>query len=113
MDKIRLLTNGGYGNEVCKAGDILEVVEWIGPACDAYVPSQQAHLHFFESEFEKVVEVEQLEIKGLFVVLCRQDENDELIIEGPYSYQEAVDEKFLCDRSQWVYSKIAKLSFLD
>ena len=101
MDKIRLITNGGYGNVVCKPGDVLEVSEWFDGACEAYVPSVSDHLYFHESEFEK------LELEDLYVVIYDSDS-----IEGPVDYDNAL---FIWQTyvEEGYDARIAKLTWLD
>lgn len=108
MDKIRLLTNGGYGDEVCQAGDILEVTEWYEDGCcDAYVPSEEAPLYFYPKEFEKVENNSNANVEGLYVLLY-----DESRVSGPYCYQEYLEEFYRAVRSGNI-PKICKLTFLD
>jgi len=107
MDKIRLLTNGGYLGEDLKPGDILTVTNWEGTDCNAYVPSYKDSLYFCDDEFEKVVEVEELEVEGLFILLY-----DDSRLSGPYSYHESLEEFYRAVRSGNT-PKICKLSFLD
>lgn len=109
MDKIRLLSNGKYGDSVCQKGDVLEVYEWFGNDCEAYVPSVEDWLYFREGEFKKVSteEVSNSDVEGLYVLLY-----DNCRVCGPYCYQESLEEFYRAVRSG-SSPKICRLTFLD
>lgn len=106
MAKIRLLTNGSY--QGCNVGDIFEVTEWCGKACEAFVPIQGDSLFFFEHEFEILEDDTELSsVKGIFVVVYDGDS-----IEGPVDYENAL---FIWQTyvEEGYDARIAKLTFLD